>query len=70
VLEKKYVEAYPELHQEEDETTSQMSDSPWSSKHSHHCQLQITLVELCVITDRTVYRISVLKVQSVPVYRL
>jgi hypothetical protein len=28
VLEKKYVEAYPELHQEEDETTSQMSDSP------------------------------------------
>jgi len=28
VLEKKYVEAYPELHQEEYETTSQMSDSP------------------------------------------
>jgi len=28
VLEKKYVEAYPELHQEEDETTSPMSDSP------------------------------------------
>jgi hypothetical protein len=31
-------------------------------------QLKITLVELCVITeDKNVYRISVLKVQSVPV---
>lgn len=27
VLEKKYVEAYPELHQD-DKTTNQMSDSP------------------------------------------
>jgi hypothetical protein len=28
VLEKKYVEAYPELHREEDETKGQLSDSP------------------------------------------
>jgi hypothetical protein len=63
------VEVYPELHQEEDEPTSLMSDS-LEAQHSHHRQLQITLVELCVITDRNVYRISVFKVQSVPMYRL